>query len=101
MEPAMPKVQRETRLMCALVVRGAFDAQVVPAYAAAGGSVAIDWAPTAVILETIAAGGTADAVLVLSGAMDRLTAEGRVEAASRVDVARSRYGLGACCSYPG
>ena len=89
----MAEIQENTRLMCALVVRGAFDAHVVPAFAAAGGAVAIDWAPTAVIMEKIAAGETADAVLVLSGAMDRLIAEGRVEAGSRVEIARSRYGI--------
>ena len=84
---------KTTKLMCALVVRGAFDAHVVPAFEASGGHAAIDWAPTAVIMDRIAAGATADAVLVLSGAMDRLVAEGRVEAGSRIAVARSRYGI--------
>jgi molybdate transport system substrate-binding protein len=81
------------RVMCALVVRGAFDAHVVPAFEAAGGRVAIDWAPTAVIMQRIASGETADAVLVLSDAMDRLIADGAVAAGSRVAVARSRYGV--------
>ncbi|WP_370875400.1 substrate-binding domain-containing protein [Methylobacterium amylolyticum] len=79
--------------MCALVVRGAFDAHVVPAYEAAGGRIAVDWAPTAVIMQKIAAGERADAVLVLADAMDRLVAEGLVEADARVAVARSRYGI--------
>ena len=89
----MPDIPRATRLMCALVVRGAFDAQVVPAFEASGGSISIDWAPTAVIMERIAGGATADAALVLSDAMDRLVADGRVEAGSRIAVARSRYGI--------
>ncbi len=93
MDAAAPQGPNRTRLMCALVVRGAFDAHIVPAFESAGGALAIDWAPTAVIMEKIAAGASADAVLVLSGAMDRLIAEGRVEAGSRVDVARSRYGI--------
>ena len=89
----MMDVSNATQLMCALVVRGAFDAQVVPAFEKAGGRTTIDWAPTAVIMKTIEAGGTADAVLVLSGAMDRLIADGHVEPESRIDVVRSRYGI--------
>ncbi|MEG9529541.1 molybdate ABC transporter substrate-binding protein [Methylobacterium tardum] len=89
----MADEQTETRLKCALVVRGAFDAHVVPAFEAAGGRAAIHWAPTAVIMKEIEAGATADAILVLSDAMDRLIAEGKVEAESRVDAVRSRYGI--------
>ena len=82
-----------TRLKCALVVRGAFDAHVVPAFEATGGRAAIHWAPTAVIMKGLDAGESADAVFVLSDAMDRLIAEGRAEAESRIDVVRSRYGI--------
>ncbi|MBE7204676.1 MAG: substrate-binding domain-containing protein [Parafilimonas terrae] len=89
----MADEQTATRLKCALVVRGAFDAHVVPAFEAAGGRAAIHWAPTAVIMKEIEVGATADAVLVLSDAMDRLIAEGKVEAESRVDAVRSRYGI--------
>ncbi|MGU3331016.1 ABC transporter substrate-binding protein, partial [Methylobacterium mesophilicum] len=58
--------QKTTRLKCALVVRGAFDAHVAPAFAAAGGRAAFDWAPTAVIMKALQGGETADAVFVLS-----------------------------------
>ena len=92
-QDAKTPAQAPLHVMCALVVRGAFDAHVVPACEAAGGRLAIDWAPTTVIMERIAAGASADAVLVLSDAMDRLVAEGRVEAQDRVAVARSRYGI--------
>jgi len=85
--------QETTRLKCALVVRGAFDAHVVPAFEAAGGRAAIDWAPTAVIMKALEAGETADAVFVLSDAMDRLIAAGQVEPDTRVDAVRSRYGI--------
>ena len=74
----MADEQRATKLKCALVVRGAFDAHVVPAFAAAGGRAAIDWAPTAVIMKALEAGETADAVFVLSDAMDRLIAAGKL-----------------------
>ena len=82
-----------TRLKCALVVRGAFDAHVIPAFAASGGRTEIHWAPTTVIVKALEAGETADAVLVLSDAMDRLIADGRVEPETRVDAVRSRYGI--------
>ncbi len=89
----MADAQETTRLKCALVVRGAFDAHVVPAFEAAGGRAAIDWAPTAVIMKALEAGETADAVFVLSDAMDRLIAAGQVEPDTRVDAVRSRYGI--------
>ena len=93
MGAGMADEQQATRLKCALVVRGAFDAHVVPAFAAAGGRAAIDWAPTAVIMKALEAGETADAVFVLSDAMDRLIAAGKVEPETRVDAVRSRYGI--------
>ncbi|GJE12741.1 hypothetical protein FOHLNKBM_3793 [Methylobacterium longum] len=93
MEFGMADEQNATRLKCALVVRGAFDAQVVPAFEASGARAAIHWAPTTVIMKALEAGETADAVLVLSDAMDRLVAEGRVEPETRIDAVRSRYGI--------
>ena len=80
-------------LMCALVVRGAFDAQIMPAFEAAWGAAAIDWAPTSLIMQRIDEGARADVVLVLAEAMERLVAGGLVVAESRADVCRSRYGL--------
>ena len=81
------------KLMCALVVRGAFDAAVVPAFEASGGVVTIAWSPTTLIVKGLADGQRPDAVLVLSSAMDTLVKDGLVDAASRVEVARSRYAL--------
>ena len=81
------------KLMCALVVRGAFDAAIVPAFEAAGGVVDIAWSPTTLIVKGLAEGQRPDAVLVLSSAMDALVRDGVVDAASRVEVARSRYAL--------
>jgi len=93
MDHAMTDAHTPTQLKCALVVRGAFDAHVIPAFEAAGGRAAIHWAPTTVIMKALEAGEIADAVLVLSDAMDRLIAENRVEPETRVDAVRSRYGL--------
>ncbi|MBB3903711.1 molybdate ABC transporter substrate-binding protein [Methylobacterium brachythecii] len=79
--------------MCALVVKGAFDASLIPTFAAQGDTLDIMWAPTTVIQDRLAEGGRPDMVLVLSGAMDTLEAEGLIHPESRVDVCRSRYGV--------
>ena len=88
-----PVTNTPVKLMCALVVRGVFDAAIVPAFEAAGGDVEIAWSPTTIIMKGLADGQRPDAVLVLSDAMDTLVRDGLVDAASRVEVARSRYAL--------
>ncbi len=88
------------RIMCALVVKGAFDAAIVPAFQASGGALSIDWAPTSVIMGRISEGARSDVVFVLSEAMDRLVADGLVKPASRVDVCRSRYGIAVLAGTP-
>lgn len=95
-ETANPPVH----LMSALVVRGAFDTAIVPAFEAAGGRLAIDWAPTSVIMARISEGARAHLVFVLSDAMDRLAADGLIEPASRIDVCRSRYGIAVAAGAP-
>ncbi len=80
-------------LMCALVVRGAFDAGVVPAFEAAGGRLVIDWYPTFLIMQKLEEGAAPDVVLVLSDAMEKLVAAGKVAPETRIDVVRSRYAL--------
>ncbi|MCK8786233.1 substrate-binding domain-containing protein [Roseomonas sp. NAR14] len=81
-------------LMCALVVRGAFDQAILPAFEAATGCrFAIDWSPTAVVMERIAAGARPDLVLVTDEAAARLAAQGLVDPADRRDVVVSRIGL--------
>ena len=54
---------------------------------------AIDWNPTSVIEKKIAAGETADAVIVTAEAMDKLIAGGYVAASSRVELVDSPLGL--------
>lgn len=82
------------RLKCALVVRGAFDRSIVPAFRAATGCVVeTDWAPTTVIMTRLAAGEQADAVVVIDEAMDRLIEAGRADPATRIEVVASRIGV--------
>lgn len=82
------------RLKCALVVRAAFDATVVPEFEArTGWRVDIDWAPTTLIMSGLAQGETTDAVLAVADAVDELVARGRADPATRVVVLRSRIGV--------
>jgi molybdate transport system substrate-binding protein len=80
--------------MSALAVRGAFEAGIVPAFEAASGiKLVIEWAPTTVIMSKLAAGGRADVAVVIADSMDRLVEQGKVDPASRVEVAHSRLGV--------
>ena len=81
-------------LKCALVVKGAFDASLVPAFEASSGyKLDIDWAPTTVIMTKLAEGATADAVLIVADSVDELIAQGKVEAGTKRIVLRSRIGV--------
>lgn len=84
---------KTVQAMLALVVKGAFDASLIPAFEAEGGRLDILWGPTTVIQGKLAEGARPDVVLVLSGAMDTLEAEGLILPGSRADVCRSRYGV--------
>jgi molybdate transport system substrate-binding protein len=86
--------KQSLHLMCALAVRGAFEGGIVPAFEAATGiKVTIDWSPTTVIMSKVEAGERADALVLIVDAMDKLVAQGKVDPATRVEVAHSRLGL--------
>ena len=81
-------------LKCALVVKGAFDAVLVPAFEAKTGyKLEIDWAPTTVIMSKLEAGATADALLLVADSMDELIGQGKVDGATKRIVLRSRIGV--------
>ncbi|MFC7738159.1 molybdate ABC transporter substrate-binding protein [Roseomonas sp. GCM10028921] len=90
----LTEASRTLRLMCALVVREAFDRTIVPAYEAeADYQTAIEWAPTTVIMKKIAAGGRADALVIIRDSMDKLVEQGLVDPATRFEVVDSRVGI--------
>ena len=92
---------RTLTLKCALVVKGAFDASVVPAFEAQSGAVLqIAWAPTTVIMSQLAAGDTADAVLILSESVDELATQGKVDARTKRDILRSSIGVAVAAGAP-
>ena len=81
-------------LKCALVVKGAFDATLVPGFEALSGcKLDIDWAPTTVIMAKLAEGATADALLLVAESMDELVGQGKVDAGTKRIVLRSRIGV--------
>jgi molybdate transport system substrate-binding protein len=81
------------KVMCALAIRQAFDQVIVPDLAAAGVTLEIDWNPTTVIMKTIEGGGRADALVIMTEAMDELAAQGIIDPASRFEVVQSRVGI--------
>ena len=81
-------------LKCALVVKGAFEAVLMPEFEARTGAVLdIDWAPTTVVMATLAGGATADAVLLVADAIDELIGQNRADGDTRRVVLQSRIGV--------
>jgi len=81
------------RVMSALPIRGAFDTAIGPELTARGESCTVDWSPTTIIVEKLQRGETCDAVFVVAETLDQLIAEGRIDARTRTDIVRSRYGV--------
>ena len=81
-------------LKCALVVKGAFDASLVPQFEARSGCrLDIDWAPTTVIMAKLAEGANADALLLVAESMDELIGQGKVDVGTKRIILRSRIGV--------
>lgn len=89
----MAAQSRPLKLLCALAVREAFDRDIVPALKAGGLTLDINWNPTTVIMKLIADGQRADALIVMTEAMDRLAAQGIVDPATRFNVVQTRVGI--------
>jgi molybdate transport system substrate-binding protein len=82
------------RVMSSLAVRAAFDASIVPDFEAETGcKVAVDWTPTTMIMQRVAAGERVDVLVAVDGSMDWLVEQGLVDAASRVAIVESGLGL--------
>src|SRR5918993_4614450 len=82
------------RVMSSLAVRAAFDASIVPAFEAKTGcKVAVDWTPTTMIMQRVAAGERVDVLVAVDGSMDGLVEQNQVDAASRAAIVESRLGL--------
>ena len=83
------------KILSGLAVRGAFEGGIIQDYETrTGNKVDVSWVPTTLIMERAATGEQADVLVVIRDAMDKLVAEGKVDPASRVEVAHSRLGVG-------
>jgi molybdate transport system substrate-binding protein len=82
------------RILSGLAVRGAFEGGIIADYEArTGNTVAIEWVPTTLIMTRVAAGEQADVLVLIRESMDKLVEQGKVDPATRVEVAHSRLGL--------
>lgn len=91
---ATPASGTTLRILSGLAVRGAFEGGIIQDYEArTGNKVDVAWVPTTLIMEKVAAGEQADVLVVIRDAMDKLFAQGKVDPASRVEVAHSRLGV--------
>jgi molybdate transport system substrate-binding protein len=81
------------RVLSTLAVKGAF-AELAKRFDSAGGTrIDADFAPTLALIERLRRGEAADVVILTREGLDELAAEGRVAAASCVDLARSYVGI--------
>lgn len=88
-------------LKCALVVKGVFDALLVPGFEAQSGcKLDIDWAPTTVLMAKLAEGATADVLLLVAESMDELIAQGKVDGGTKRIILRSRIGVAVVAGAP-
>ncbi len=81
------------KVICSIVVRSPFDADVLPAWKEHKHGIEIRWHPTSVIMDNIRYGHRADVVIVTAEAMDELIEEGFVDASSRIELVMSKIGL--------
>lgn len=80
-------------VICSIVVRSPFDAEILPAWNNAGHQQRIEWLSTAVIMDNIRSGYRADVAIVTVEAMEELIECGIVDADSRIELVESKIGL--------
>nr|WP_314072508.1 substrate-binding domain-containing protein [uncultured Roseococcus sp.] len=82
------------RILSGLAVRGAFEGGIIADYEArTGNRIDVAWVPTTLIMSQVAEGEQADVLVLIRDAMDKLVAQGKVDPATRVEVAHSRLGV--------
>jgi molybdate transport system substrate-binding protein len=88
------------RVLSTLALRGAVRALAGPYEAANAIQLDADFAPTLALLDRLRGGEQADVLVLTREGLDSLVAEGAVEAASCVDLARSYVGLAVSAGAP-
>ena len=82
-----------TRFMCALVIIGAVNDDILPGLGDAAPE--LIWEPTAVLMQRIAAGERADGIIAIDTAIDALVAQGLLDESTRRPVVEAEFGLAA------
>lgn len=85
--------QSKLKLLSAGAVKGGVAQLVAEFERATGARVTIDFAPAPALRDRIAAGETADAVILPQSMLDELATHGKVAAESRALLGRSRMGI--------
>ena len=81
------------RVLSTLALKGAVHALASQFQAAGGARIDADFAPTLALLTRLRAGEAADVVILTREGLDEVAREGRVDAGSCVDLARSWVGI--------
>ena len=84
---------KTVQVICTIVVRAPFDANIVSAWEKHGKGVEIKWNTTTVIMDNIRSGLRTDVAIVTAAAMDELVKAGIVDGSTRVELVESRIGL--------
>lgn len=84
---------KTVQVICTIVVRAPFDADIVSAWEKHGNGVDIKWNTTTVIMDNIRSGLRTDVAIVTAAAMDELVKAGIVDGSTRVELVESRIGL--------
>lgn len=81
------------RVLSTLAIKGAIPDLAKQYQASGGAQLVADFAPTLALLQRLRAGEAADVVILTREGLDEISREGRVDAASCVDLARSWVGV--------
>ena len=81
------------RVLSTLALKGAVERLCGEFEAAGGAPIDADFAPTLALLQRLRAGEAADVVILTREGLDEIAREGRVDAGSCVDLARSWVGI--------
>ena len=84
----------ELKVMASAAVKDAYN-EVIPAFEASSGhKVVTEWVPTVEMMKRLGGGEAPDLVVMAAAGIDKLTADGKFVAGSKLDIAKSGIGVG-------
>ncbi|HEY4201956.1 MAG TPA: substrate-binding domain-containing protein [Devosiaceae bacterium] len=91
---------RPVTVMSALVIRAMVDDFILPEFRKTGSDATLVWDPTVALMQRIAAGERADAIVAIDWALDELAAKGMIDTATRKPVAQAAVGVAVMAGAP-